>query len=272
MSTLDEAKAIFARASEAVDHGQFSKALDLFADLIVHPEVTAEMMRKLQWDMGICYAEMGDLDKAFAQVRAANMSEEDFREVLAERRVPTDPGQLELRRLYTKASGLVLAGRFQDALDAYAELLVHPDLSTDLSGPVHWDMALCYASLGDWEKADSHISSVGWSVEDFREQMAARGISSDAGTSDARQQYYDADQLVRDERYEEALDVFAGLSFHGSLGPEYMPSIFFNMAICHASLGRWDEARAAISAGHHDLAAFEVTMELRGAPAPPPEE
>jgi tetratricopeptide (TPR) repeat protein len=272
MSTLDEAKAIFARAEQAVDYGQFTKALDLFADLAFHPGTTAEMLPALHWNMGICHAETGDLEAAFAQVRAAQMSEDEFRVTLAERGVPTDPDQLALRRLYTKASDLVRSESFQAALDEFTELMIHPALTTELAGPIHWDMALCFAHLGDWEKAEAHINTAGYDIGEFHKAMTGIGISADAGVSDARAQYYGAAEMVRAERYEEALDVFADLAFNGSIGADSLPALFFDMAVCCAHLGRWDTAREHVAAGHHSLAEFEVTMELRGAPAPPVEE
>lgn len=70
-----EAKQLYADGEEAFAQGSYGRALDLFAEVIIHPGADASTMPALHWNMALCQGHLGNLRAALEQASAGGNTE-----------------------------------------------------------------------------------------------------------------------------------------------------------------------------------------------------
>jgi hypothetical protein len=68
------------------------------------------------------------------------------------------------------------AGEWNQAADIFAELLTEPEA---LSGAneMHWNMAMCFARLANFDLALEHVRAGGYDVDEFRRNCEQHGVT-----------------------------------------------------------------------------------------------
>ncbi len=83
MTAEDDARALWAQAQEAFGREDWQHAVDLFAEMMLSPGVEAHVAtHELQWNMGVCYAHLGQTDLARQHFQAGGYSESSYQETL----------------------------------------------------------------------------------------------------------------------------------------------------------------------------------------------
>ena len=173
-SDLRDATHDFEVASQLYQAQQWDAAADAFTELLLHPAVAADRMAEIQWNIAMCLAHAGDFQTALGHVRNAGYSEADFREAC--RRSNIDFAQQD----YEAAAELYRQGQWSQAADAFAELLISPGVAADSMDELQWNLAMCFAHLGNWDTAFGHIRASGGDEQEFRRTVTDHGLQPPA--------------------------------------------------------------------------------------------
>jgi tetratricopeptide (TPR) repeat protein len=173
-ANLRDAQHDFEQASQLYQSQQWDAAANAFVELLVHPSVPAESMRELHWNIAMCLAHTGDYHTAIEHVRAGGYSETDFNEALGR-----SNSDLAVRQL-DAAVELYNQGQWSQAAEAFAELLISPAVSADSMDELQWNLAMCFAHLGNWDTAFGHIRASGGDEQAFRQRAIDSGLEPPA--------------------------------------------------------------------------------------------
>ena len=167
--TREEAQAQFERGSAAYREERWQEAADLFGDLFFEPEML-DGTNEMHWNYAMCMAHLDNFPLALEHVRAGGYQETDFWEICRQHNLR------DARHDFDAAVELYRAERWQEALDAFAELTLHPGMPADSLDELHWNMGMCYAQLGDWRLAFEHVEAGHHQSEEFRRVTTERGL------------------------------------------------------------------------------------------------
>lgn len=67
--------------------------------------------------------------------------------------------------------------RWNEACDAFAALLLDPGTNADATDEIQWNMAMCFAHLGNWDTAFGHIRASGGDEQAFRRTATEYGLT-----------------------------------------------------------------------------------------------
>ena len=157
----------YEQATQLYAAQQWDAAADTFTGLLLHPGLPADSTREMHWNIAMCLAHLNDMNTALEHVRVGGYEESDFRSALDKSNV---------RHGVEAASELYYQGHWSQAAEAFAELLLDPGTNADQMANMHWNIANCYAMLGDWEVALGHIRASGWDEQEFRRSVIEAGL------------------------------------------------------------------------------------------------
>jgi tetratricopeptide (TPR) repeat protein len=253
--TTDEVTQQYHDATDAYSSGDFRRAGELFSALLIEPNGVA-YSNDLHWNYAMCLAHLGDWPTAMEHVRASGYQESDFRESMRQSNVR------DAEHDYREADQLYQQQRWSEAAAAFVELMVHPGLGSDVLAPMHWNVAMCLAHLGDYSTALEHIRASGYQESDFRQAMRS------SNTDFARHEYQQAVAMYEAQQWSQAGDAFAELMFSPGVDASSMPGLHWNLGMCLAHLGEWDTAFGHVRAGHHDEQEFIRAVTASGLTPP----
>jgi tetratricopeptide (TPR) repeat protein len=161
--TPEEVREAMDQATALYNDGQWEEAADRFADLVIEPEAV-HGAEDMHWNMAMCYAHLGEMEKAAQHVGASGYSANDFNDQFA-------------RSKQAEAAALYEQGEWDAAAEAFTELLLLPGLPASGTDEVHWNIAMCFACLGDWNKAFGHITEYGNDENEFRQTCIDKGLT-----------------------------------------------------------------------------------------------
>jgi tetratricopeptide (TPR) repeat protein len=160
----------YEQASQLYADRQWSAAADAFTELLLHPALPADSMREIHWNIAMCLAHNNDLSTALEHVRAGGHDESAFRAQL-------DESNSGLARAdFDSAVALYREGRWSEAADAFAELLLDPATNADATAGIQWTIAMCFAHLGNWDTAFGHVRASGGDEQEFRRIATEYGL------------------------------------------------------------------------------------------------
>jgi tetratricopeptide (TPR) repeat protein len=252
--TLEEARAAMERAATLYTNRQWQEAADAFTELLLEPEAL-EGANELHWNTAMCFAHLGNLELAEQHVSAGGYSSDEFHRQFA-------------RSAYELAAALYNEQRWSEAADAFVELVLLPGVEASAMGEIHWNVAMCFARLGNWDLALQHVSAGGYTEEEFRRAAAEGGITGADSGADARQRLADAAALYQNQQWSEAADAFTDLLLMPGLPADGMGEVHWNIGMCFAHLDNWELAFSHVRAGGGDEAEFRRTCTDAGL-APP---
>jgi tetratricopeptide (TPR) repeat protein len=255
--TADEVQAQMERGMALYSNSQWQEAADLFTELLLEPEALSGA-NEMHWNTAMCFAHLGNLELAEQHVGAGGYSTSDFHHEFA-------------RSKYDFTVALYAEGRWTEAADGFAEVLLLPGFDAGGMGDIHWNLGMCFAQLGDWDLAVQHVQAGGYTEEEFRRIAAEQGIpGADSGT-DAGQKLEEATALYQAQRWTEAADAFTELLLMPGLPADGMDEVHWNIGMCFAHLGDWDLAFSHVRSQGGDEGEFRRTCTEQGL-TPPPEE
>jgi tetratricopeptide (TPR) repeat protein len=167
---LRDAEHDFEEASQLYQNQQWDAAADAFTELMLHSALDSSTLPQLHWNIAMCLAHTGQLETALAHVRESGYSEADFRAACQQSNVDL------ARHQFDSASELYNQGRWNEAADAFAELLISPGTSSDEMDELQWNLAMCFAQLGNWDTAFGHIRASGGDEREFRDAAVNAGL------------------------------------------------------------------------------------------------
>jgi len=162
------------QANQLYVNQQWDAAADAFTALLLHAGLPADGMREVHWNIAMCLAHNHDVPTALEHVRAGGYQESDFRAALEQSNVDL------ARHDFEAALELYRQGRWNEACDAFAELLLDPGTNADATDEIQWNMAMCFAHLGDWDTAFGHIRASGGDEQAFRRTATEYGLQPPA--------------------------------------------------------------------------------------------
>lgn len=256
--TEEEAREMVAQAEAAYEAGDWARAGELFSTLLIEPEAVAGS-RELHWNYAMCLANQGNWPLALEHVQASGYSVEEFRETCRQAGLRDAEHDLE------EATRLFQNGQWDEAADAFTELLLHPSVPASAMRDIHWNIALCLARGGDFPTALQHVRVSGYSEADFREACHQANIDL------ARHEYAHAVALYDQGQWSQAADAFAELLISPGVGAESMDELQWNLAMCFANMGNWDTAFGHIRAAGWSEQEFREAV-IAGGLQPPAAE
>lgn len=167
---VHDAQHDYEQADALYQAGQYREACDAFAGLLLHPGYSADQVRLMHWNMAMCFAHLDDFPAALEHIQAGQWSEDDFRE--ATRASNLRDAQHEFQR----ADELYRAGRYGEACELFADLLLQPGYPADQLTLMNWNMAMCFAHMDQWDTAFAHIQAGHFNEADFRHQCEESGL------------------------------------------------------------------------------------------------
>ena len=169
-SNLRDAQHDFEQATQLYTSHQWDAAADAFTELLLNPGLPADSMREIHWNIAMCLAHNNDLSTALEHVRAGGYEESDFRAALQHSNVDL------ARHDFEAAVELYRQGQWSQAADAFAELLLDPGTNADAMDEIQWNIAMCFAHLGNWDTAFGHIRASGGDEQAFRRTVTEYGL------------------------------------------------------------------------------------------------
>jgi tetratricopeptide (TPR) repeat protein len=251
----DEARAVNEEANEAYATGEFERAAELYSSLLIEPEAL-QGAAELQWNFAMCLAHLDNWPLALEHVRASGYSEQDFRDACAAADLR------DAQHDFEQADLLYQNRQWDEAADAFVELLVHPAVTAEMVPELHWNIAMSLAHLGRFDAALEHLRAGGWDEADFRQAC------HDSDVDLARHDHEAAVRLYQEQRWEEAADAFTALLLNPGVGSESTDEIQWNIAMCLAHLGDWETAFGHIRASGGDEGEFRATVTNAGLTPP----
>ncbi len=170
-SDVRDAQHDFEQATQLYTNQQWDAAADAFTELLVNPGLPADSMREIHWNIAMCLAHNNDVPTAIEHVRAGGYDESDFRAALQHSNVDL------ARHDFEAAVELYRRGQWSEACDAFAALLLDPGVNADATDEIQWNMAMCFAHLGNWETAFGHIRASGGDEQAFRRTATEHGLT-----------------------------------------------------------------------------------------------
>ena len=161
----------FEQATQLYANQQWDAAADAFTALLLSPGLPADSMREIHWNIAMCLAHNHDMQTALEHVRAGGYQESDFRAALQSSNVDL------ARHDFDAAVALYNEGRWNEACDAFASLLLDPGIDAGAMDEIQWNIAMCFAHLGNWETAFGHIRASGGDEQEFRRTVTERGLT-----------------------------------------------------------------------------------------------
>ena len=149
---------------------QWAAAAEAFAAVAEHSDLDPGALPEVNWNIAMSLAHTGDLDGALRYLQASGYSDEQFRAAAQQSGVDFVEHDFRI------ASDLYSAGSYADAADAFAWMLLDPNVPNDISDEIHWNVAMCQARLGEWDAAFGHVEASHASEEEFRQQLASSGV------------------------------------------------------------------------------------------------
>lgn len=254
--SMEQAREQVDRATALYQAGEYQQAADLFGELFLEPEALAGS-NEIHWNYAMCLAHLGQLQLAEQHVAAGGYSVSDFHQQYA-------------RSVFEFGVQAYNAGDWRQAADRFAELLLLPGFDASGMPDVHWNLALCFARMGDPDTALAHLRAGHCDEEEFRRLAAAEGLHGFDMVVDAETRFREGERLFQDGRYEEAADVFAEVLLMPGSPAGGMGDLHWNIGLCYAHLGNWQLAFEHARVFNNDPAAFRDTCIQRG--LQPPEE
>jgi tetratricopeptide (TPR) repeat protein len=253
--TADEVRQMVDDANAAYAAGDYHRAGELFSTLFIEPEAL-EGSNELHWNYAMCLVHDGNWPLALEHVRAGGYDVDHFRETCRQSNLR------DAEHDYQLAAQLYANQQWNEAADAFTELLLHPGLEASLMRDIHWNIAMCLGHGGDYQTALEHVRASGYSEADFRSEFQESNVDL------ARQGYDAAAALYTQGRWSEAADAFAELLISPGLAADGMDEIQWNLAMCFAQLGNWETAFGHIAASGNDEQAFRETAIAQGLQPP----
>ena len=167
--TEEEVRALYDEASAAYSSGDYKRAGEMFSSLLIEPQALAGS-NEIHWNYAMCLAFEGNWPLAIEHVQAGGYDVAQFRETCRQSNLRDAQGDFEA------AAQLFAQEQWDQAANAFAELLIHPGIAADMMDELQWNIALCSAHLGDWDNAFGHIRASGGDEQAFRETATRRGL------------------------------------------------------------------------------------------------
>ena len=161
--TAEEVREQMDRATALYKNGEWEAAIDLFSELAIEPE-GVQGAEEMHWNMAMCYAHLDDMEKATQHVGASGFAISDFHDQFA-------------RSKLAQAKALYEQQQWDAASSAFTHLLILPGLPADGMEEVHWNIGMCFARLGDWDRAFGHCRSFGGNENEFRQTCIDAGLN-----------------------------------------------------------------------------------------------
>ena len=169
-SDVRDAQHDYEQATQLYAAQQWDAAADAFTALLLHAGLPADSMREVHWNIAMCLAHNYDMQTALEHIRAGGHDESEFRAALQRSNVDL------ARHHFEAATELYRQGKWSQACDAFAELLLDPGTNADAMDEFQWNMAMCFAHLGDWQTAFGHIRASGGDEQAFRGTAREYGL------------------------------------------------------------------------------------------------
>ncbi|HEX9258059.1 MAG TPA: tetratricopeptide repeat protein [Acidimicrobiales bacterium] len=253
--TEEQVREHMAAATAAYQAEEWSRAADMFTELLLEPEALSAS-NEMHWNIAMCMAHMDNFPLALEHVAAGGYSEQQFRDAMAQSNLRDAQGD------YEAAVALYDNQQWEQACQAFAELVVHPGYPSDQVGAMHWNMAMCFAHMGNWDTAIEHVRAGGWDEQQFRETAAQSNLR------DAEREFREAVALYESQQWEQACQAFAELLNHPGYPADQVGAMHWNMAMCFAQMGQWDRAFEHVREGNHDESEFRRHAQDRGLTPP----
>lgn len=165
-----DARAELSRAYQLFQGERWQEAADAFVGLLLHPGFPSDEVAAVHWNVAACFAHLDDFHTALQHVGVSGHSEQEFREACRQWNVR------DARHDYAHAGELFRAHRWQEACDEFAALLLHPGFPAEEVAAMHWNVAMCFAHLGDWHTALQHVGAGQHDEHRFREECTRGGL------------------------------------------------------------------------------------------------
>jgi tetratricopeptide (TPR) repeat protein len=242
--SVDEAQEIYRRGESLYVAGDYRAAAEVFGEVRAHPDFPSDGQRELEWNLGMCFARLGERDRAIGHFEAGGWPESQYAEHLPP--APATPEQ-EARGLMDEARALYEAGDYDGAANAFTMLLLHPGLPTDGLREVRWNLGMCAARAGDRENAVRYFQEGGWPETEYGQHLPPGGASD--AEAEARGLLERANDLYNSGQYSPAADAYVELLLHPGLPAGAMREIHWNVGMCFFRLNNDQLGREHMSAG-----------------------
>lgn len=248
----DDAHQLWDRAQAAYASQDWRGAADLFAELILSPDIDPHAAtHELHWNLGVCYAHMGNVELARQHFEAGGYSESDFQHMLGQQ--ATD----QAHELWDQAQAAFSAEQWEHAADLFAELVLSPGIEAHVAAhELQWNLGVCYAHMGNNDLARQHFQAGGYTEADFQHLLG--NLASDQ----AHHLWDQAQAAFHAQQWEQAADFFADLIL--SPGVDAHASVHelqWNLGMCYAHMGNMDLARQHFEAGGYSQHEYQPALD-----------
>src|SRR4051794_10053343 len=77
-----QARALVSRGAAQYGSNQWQEAADTFTELLLHPGLEAASMPEIHWNIGVCFAQLGNRDLAVQHFEAGGFGPAQYSEAL----------------------------------------------------------------------------------------------------------------------------------------------------------------------------------------------
>jgi len=270
--TKQESSDLYERASAALEAGRYAEAQRLYERLLAGGYRHREVLHTLVWNLAICKANLGDFDGAYelavtyGHYGGGRADEQKLLERVEQVRA-AEPGAASgasiprtkkaAGELFEQASAALAGGDYAEAASLFETLLASPVSHDEALPTIVWNLALCKANLGEFDRAYDLALQYGrfraggddqkllQQIESLRQGLV--GESADATTprtaEEASALFDKASASLKAEQFEDAKRMFETLLASPIKHNQALPTIVWNLALCRARLGDFDGAR-----------------------------
>lgn len=163
----------------------------------------------------------------------------------------------EVEQVHSEADQAYQSGDYGRAGDLFSSLLIEPE-ALEVSSEIQWNYALCLAHLGNWDLAIQHVQAAGYDEETFRTTCA------DTGLTEPSYAYEQAVNVYQQRDWDAAANAFRDLLDRPDLDAAARPELMWNLAMCLAHRGDFDEAFDQIAMSGYSEQDFRDTARQSG--------
>jgi TolA-binding protein len=174
--TVEQVREAMDSATALYQGGQWESAADAFTELLLEPEALSGS-NEMHWNVAMCFARLGNMELALQHADAGGYSQADFRQAAAEAGIAGADAEADARRQFDHAEALYQSESWEQAADAFTELLLMPGFPNNGMDEAHWNIGMCFARLGNMELAVQHAEAGGYNEADFRQACIDAGIT-----------------------------------------------------------------------------------------------
>jgi len=273
-TTKRESADLYDKASAAFDAGRYQEARRLFESLLSGRYRHREALTTLVWNLAMCKAHLGDYDGAFelgityGHYGGGRADEQRLLEQIervrqadtagaADAGVRTPQTKDAAGELYEKATAAFQGGEYVQATALFETLLASPVRHDEALPTIVWNLAMCKAHLGDFDRAYDLALQYGRfpaggderrlleQIEALRQGLVGEepGAATPKTRDEAAALFEKASASLAAKQYDEAKRMFERLLPSPVKHSEALPAIVWSLAMCRAHLGDFDGAR-----------------------------